>query len=60
MQLIASISAALKEKETAGAGAHENAKLAVLQDICAEIRAFREVYMAVVRILIIYRTLDLS
>ena len=48
VQLIASISSAIKEKETSGAAAHENALLAAVQDMTAELRAFREVYMTVV------------
>jgi len=44
----ANISNASKEEETVGAGAYEDAMLALLQDLVAEIRAFREVFMTVV------------
>jgi hypothetical protein len=47
--LFAGISAALKGKTIQGASAIENATLSAVQELTAEIRAMREVYMVVVR-----------
>jgi hypothetical protein len=46
--LITSITEALADKKAAGASSSENAMLSAVQDLTAEIRAFREVYMAAV------------
>jgi hypothetical protein len=58
--LISTITNTLKEKETSGAAAHENAMLAAVQDLTAEIRAFREVFMTVVSGFSVPLTLDLT
>jgi len=46
--LIASITTASAEEQQRGASTQENTQFALIRELISEIRAFREVYMAVV------------
>jgi hypothetical protein len=48
VNLITKISNEIKQQSTTGASSAENAIIGAIHELTAEIRAFREVYMAVV------------
>jgi hypothetical protein len=48
VNLITKISNEIKQQSTTGASSAENATIGAIHELTAEIRAFREVYMAVV------------